>query len=133
MPCRLGVSAQEGDNDMVEMNNQRRGFAPPEAGAAQQAPKTEVLPWDYQRHLEAEHHMSVDAEQGWPTTVKRYRLFRPMEGKRPERTLLAFCGTGPEALAHFYQYVHPSSKSNGNGNGNGRTYARPSSNYARRG
>ena len=109
---------------MVETNNQRRGFAPPAASAVQQVAKAEVPPWDYQRHLETEHHMLVDAEKGWPTAVKRYRLFRPMEGKRPERTLLVYAGTGPAALAHFFQYTHPS--------GNGKTNARPSPTFARR-
>lgn len=70
-------------------------------------------PWDYERHLEAEHNLLVDAEAGWPTAVKHFRLFRPMQGKTAEKTLVTFTGTGPAALAHFYRYIHPTARTNG--------------------
>lgn len=106
--------------------------------AREQAPRTDtpnrpaagsnVPPWEFERHLESQHNMLVDAEQGWPTVVKRYRLFRPMEGKRAEKTLLVYEGTGPAALAYFFAYVHPNARASTPVR---TTYAKPST-YARR-
>lgn len=102
-------------------DRRRRGprEAPPRAGTAAPRPprarpapageKTELSPHEYRRHLEQEHGLRVTAERGWPTAIKRYRLTRPAEGKQPERVLATFVGTEPEALAHFYRYLHPAS------------------------
>jgi hypothetical protein len=92
---------------MVAGDSPRRGPAPREANEEQQVNRHAAQPWEYERHLQAEHNLLVEAEKGWPTTVKRYRLFRPSEKNRRERTLLAVTGTGPEALAKFYRYIHP--------------------------
>lgn len=74
------------------------------------APRETTQPWDYQRHLEAQHNLRVDSQAGWPTLVSRYRLFRPLEGKKREKTLVAFTGTEPAALEHFFRYIHPAPK-----------------------
>lgn len=114
---------------MSEMNTQPRGSAPREDGPGQTAPRaTNVPPWEYERHLESQHNLLVDAEKGWPTAVKRYRLYRPMEGKHAERTLLTYEGTGPTALSHFYDYIHPTAQTNGP---RPATYARPPMNTRR--
>ncbi|HEX5416758.1 MAG TPA: hypothetical protein VFZ25_13900 [Chloroflexota bacterium] len=49
--------------------------------------------------------MKVVAEEGWPTEHKRYKLVKVEDGK--EKTINLFTGTLPEALHHFYRYVHP--------------------------
>jgi hypothetical protein len=73
-------------------------------------PRDNTQPWDYERHLEAEHNLLVDSQSGWPSAVSHYRLYRPMQGKQAEQTLVAFVGTGPAALAYFYRYIHPTTK-----------------------
>ena len=93
---------------MTEYNRPQQGAAPQERSDNQQARRGSAQPWDYERHLEAEHNLLVGVEEGWPTGVKRYRLYRPMQGKTPERTLLTFIGTGPLALSRFFDYIHPS-------------------------
>jgi hypothetical protein len=92
---------------MTDVSNQRRGPTPSEGNQGQAARTGTPQPWEYERHLEAEHHLLVAAEAGWPTEVKRYRLFRPQEKNRPEQTLLVFDGTSPEAMARFFTYIHP--------------------------
>lgn len=49
--------------------------------------------------------MKVVPEEGWPTEYKRFALVKVADGK--EKTLTVFTGTLPEALQHFYRYVHP--------------------------
>ncbi|MHB1005575.1 MAG: hypothetical protein ACYC3S_07990 [Chloroflexota bacterium] len=95
---------------MADTNTQPRGLTPREDAPGQPAAGGNVPPWEYERHLESQHNLLVDAEKGWPTAVKRYRLFRPLEGKRAERTLLVFEGTGPAALSHFFRYIHPAAQ-----------------------
>ncbi len=95
---------------MADTSNERRGLAPSEGHQGQPAQRGASQPWEYQRHLEAEHHLLVDTEVGWPTEVKRYRLYRPQEKARREQTLLTFEGTGPEAMARFFDYIHPSGR-----------------------
>ena len=98
---------------MADMNTQPRGpQAPREDAPGQRPANSNVPPWEYERHLESQHNMLVDAEQGWPTAVKRFRLFRPMEGKRAERTLVVHEGTAQAALSRFFQYVHPVAQTN---------------------
>jgi hypothetical protein len=74
------------------------------------APRDNTQPWDYERHLDAEHNLLVESQAGWPTTISRYRLYRPMQGKQAEKTLVAFVGNGPAALDHFFRYIHPTAR-----------------------
>ena len=75
--------------------------------AAPPGEKPPIPPVEYLRHLEQEHGLLVAPEPGWPTEVKRFRLVRPAGGGRSEQVLATFVGTRPQALAHFYRYLHP--------------------------
>lgn len=66
-----------------------------------------VAATEFPPHIEREHGMLVVEERGWPTEIKRYRLVRPAGDRNRERVLAVFKGTYPEALAHFYRYLHP--------------------------
>lgn len=92
---------------MTETTRPRQNPPFPAREQSQQAPRETTQPWDYQRHLEAEHNLRVDSQEGWPTAVRRFRLFRPLEGKKAEKTLVSFTGREPEALDHFFHYIHP--------------------------
>jgi len=82
------------------------GENPPAESAA--PPQREVAPWNYRAHIEEEHSLKVIAEPGWPTEHKRYMLARVTDGK--ERSIDAYTGTLPQALSHFYKYLHPEPK-----------------------
>lgn len=64
---------------------------------------------EYHTHLEREHNLRVVEEEGWPTEIKRYRLVRPAgdKGKKKDSVLTVFEGTMPQAVSHFYGYLHP--------------------------
>lgn len=64
-----------------------------------------VAPSTFREHLEREHGLTIIAEAGWPTDVKRFRLVRAQNGTH--RSLAAFRGTHAEAVTHFYYLLHP--------------------------
>lgn len=80
---------------------------PPRELAARLRGPPPIPPSEYSWHLEREHGLLVAPEPGWPTEVKRFRLARPAGGGRSEQVLATFVGTRPQALAHFYRYLHP--------------------------
>ena len=95
---------------MTQTTRPQRVPSSPVRDESQQTPRETTQPLDYERHLEAEHNLLVDSQQGWPTEVRRYRLFHPMQGQRREKTLVAFVGTRPAALSYFFRYIHPTTR-----------------------
>ena len=66
-----------------------------------------VPAFDYEGHLVGEHGLEIEVEPGWPTEVKRFTLVRPAQNRNPRQALTSHVGTRPEAVAFFYEYLHP--------------------------